>query len=277
MEDLISKAPGGGEPLFSDYLFPKVSIVVPTFNSSRLITHTIESVLSQAYPDLELIVVDGGSTDKTLEIVGAYFDSRMRMCTVAGYDPYEMLNKGISLASGDYLQFLIPGNYILSENSIKQQMATVCENHHPHLVYGAHVSHEGEDTRVVKHPLREEILRLGIQPTTLSSCWFKKEAFQVAGKFDTRYKMRGDFDYFCRFVKEPSLVARSSTLVSCDTDLKELSRKELIVYFKETFRSIRKNFGFYAGIKWLFYQRELGKLMKLWFAQLKRAFVGERG
>ena len=88
---------------YHDYEFPFVSVIIPVYNNAQSISATLESVLEQDYPLFEVVVVDGGSSDRTLEIVKSYHDDRIHIYTVSGYERYEMLNKGITQAKGRYL------------------------------------------------------------------------------------------------------------------------------------------------------------------------------
>jgi len=83
------------EEKYQDYEFPRVSIVIPTYNSTEKISLTLESVLNQHYPDFEIITVDAGSTDRTLEVIKNFRDERIHIYSVSGFQRYEMLNKGV--------------------------------------------------------------------------------------------------------------------------------------------------------------------------------------
>lgn len=80
--------------------FPRFSIVLPSFNTAQYLVETIESILSQDYPDFEFIVMDGGSTDGTLDILARYGD-RIRWISEPDNGQSDAINKGFSLATGD--------------------------------------------------------------------------------------------------------------------------------------------------------------------------------
>ncbi len=86
--------------------FPKISIVVPSFNQGSFIEETIESVINQKYPNLELIIIDGLSTDNTLEIVKKYFDSINHFVSETDNGQAHALNKGFQVASGEICAYL---------------------------------------------------------------------------------------------------------------------------------------------------------------------------
>lgn len=272
METKKASVPRGSE--YFDYLYPKVSIVIPTFNSSQNIAKTLRHVLNESYPDFEVILVDAGSSDKTLEIVNSFFDPRIRICSVTTYQLYEMMNKGISLATGEYINFLSPGDYYLSVNTIKTIMDLAVEHDKPHLVYGASLLRHGiSEPRVIKRDLSAKLLQKGLQPSAVQSMWFHKDLFRIIGKFKTKYKLRGELDLFCRFVLSPGLQAVATNHVMIDFELKPLKLKYVIIHFKETFSVVIHHFGFWKAFKWLFIQKDTVRILKLWLQGVRSAFT----
>jgi glycosyltransferase involved in cell wall biosynthesis len=87
---------------------PLVSIVIPTFNSEKTLARCLESILSQTYEDYEIIVVDGASTDKTVEIIKHYASKSFSIHWTSEKDKgiYDAMNKGIDLARGNWILFL---------------------------------------------------------------------------------------------------------------------------------------------------------------------------
>ena len=84
---------------------PKVSVVIPTYNSSQFIVETLESVFAQTYKDYEIIVVDDGSTDNTKEVLQPY-TSRIKYIYKENGGPASARNVGIKSAQGEYIAFL---------------------------------------------------------------------------------------------------------------------------------------------------------------------------
>ena len=85
---------------------PLVSVVIPSFNHARFIGSAVRSVLGQSLSDLELIVVDDGSTDNSLEILGGFSDPRLKVYPQANAGAHAAINRGLELASGVYLSIL---------------------------------------------------------------------------------------------------------------------------------------------------------------------------
>ena len=98
---------------YQDYQYPTVSVVIPCYNHSAKIALTLDSILGQNYPKFEILVIDAGSSDRTLQVVKNYRDERIHVYSVSGYRRYEMLNKGISQASGTFVNCLFPGDFYI--------------------------------------------------------------------------------------------------------------------------------------------------------------------
>ncbi len=260
---------------FMGYLYPKITIVVPTYNNSQNIGYTLDNILKQAYPDLEVIIIDAASSDRTLEIVNSYVDSRIRVCSVTDYQIFEMLNKGISLSAGEFINFLAPGDYYISDKSLKSLIDLSIDQKTPHLLFSGCLLRDGKsEPRILFRELSLSFLKKGMQPTTIQSCLFHKELFKIIGKFRTHFKLRGEFDLFCRFVLSPGLQYISTKNVLIDSDLKPIYRKDIWLHFKESFEIIFHYFGLMATLRWLFYQKDIKRMIKIWLRNLKMAFLG---
>jgi glycosyltransferase involved in cell wall biosynthesis len=85
---------------------PLVSVIIPAYNHERFIGPAIESVLGQTWKHLELIVIDDGSTDSTAQVVQGYDDPRLRLYQQENQDAFNTINRGLSLAQGDYIAIL---------------------------------------------------------------------------------------------------------------------------------------------------------------------------
>jgi len=273
---MTTKKPDRSEGVeYFDYIYPKISIIIPTFNSSQKIANTLNFILHESYPDYEVIIVDAGSTDKTLEIVNSFYDPKIRICSVTTYQVYEMLNKGISLSTGEYLNFLRPGDNYLSINTIKTIMDLAVDHDKPHIAYGASLLRDGKsEPQVYYRELSACNLKKGLQPASLESIWFHKDVFRVIGKFKTHFKLRSELDLLCRFVLSPGLQHVSTSHVLIDFDLRMLNLRYVTTHFKETWEIVHDHFGLPAALRWLFYQQDIGRMIRLWMRSLRQAFFG---
>ena len=106
----------------------KLSIITVCYNAEKVIEDTILSVLGQTYQDIEYILVDGGSQDKTLQIIEKYSqDERVRYISEPDEGIYDAMNKGGSLATGDYIQFLNAGDFLVNATVIEDVICKIKE------------------------------------------------------------------------------------------------------------------------------------------------------
>ena len=96
-----------------------ISVVIPAYNHERFIGPAVESVLGQTYADFELIIIDDGSTDKTAEVIRSYQDERIHYVYQENQDAYNALNRGLSLAKGDFVAILNSDD-IYTENRLQR-------------------------------------------------------------------------------------------------------------------------------------------------------------
>lgn len=254
---------------------PKVSVIIPTFNHALVIGQTLESVLHQNYPDFEVIVMDGGSKDRTLEVVDGVSDERVRVYSLAHYDRYQMWNQGVKQAKGEYINLLDPGTYYLWEHSLTLAMELAREHQWPDLAYGAtvrRVLHEEPVTLFRQFDKKE--LQKGRQPTNLGSCWFRRESFLSLQGFRHAYRYRASFDLFCRFLQEEGLKAAGTSRVLVDDQQKRVSQRTVVGHFWDSLRLLFYHFGFWTMVRWLWTQKDLNRLIEVWFKSLRLAFLG---
>jgi glycosyltransferase involved in cell wall biosynthesis len=264
------------EEKYNDYEFPKVSVVIPTFNCVQSIATTLESVLNQEYPDLEVLIVDAGSTDHTLEIVKNYRDKRIHIYSVSGYQRYEMLNRGISQSSGGYINFLFPGDFYIYPSTLMLMMSLALDQKRPHLVFCGTLLRNGTEVKLLYRPISLKLLKRGRQPTSLQSCWFRTDTFRKIGKFNGTYSVRGGFDLMCRFCLDADMRFASIYRILTDYDLRAVTRWMVVRHFWETMRTVNKYYGVLAVVHWLFHQKDVARFVKMWVKSVKVAFGGTK-
>lgn len=197
---------------------PKVSVIIPAYNSSRYLAETIESVLAQSYREFEVIVVDDGSTDETLA-VAQRFAPTVRALTKANGGPASARNLAMQHASGDYLAFLDSDDLWVADK-LEKQVAFLESNPQVALCYGQAVMFSGEADQKIE---RERIgytgeasfalLLLGdfLPNSTVvlrSTCrervgWLNEDRELIAGE---------DYEYWLRVAKEFPLAGLSEVL-----------------------------------------------------------------
>ena len=104
----------------------KISVITTTYNSGRTVRDTIESVLSQDYPDIEYIIIDGASTDDTLRIVNEYADRISWIVSEPDKGIYDAMNKGIRMATGDVVGILNSDDFFCFPGCCKPYCLRIC-------------------------------------------------------------------------------------------------------------------------------------------------------
>jgi glycosyltransferase involved in cell wall biosynthesis len=173
------------------------SIIIPTFNSSSTIKRVIESIINQTYSNNEIWIIDGDSTDDTLQIIKSYQKEKKNIYFISEPDNgvYDAMNKGISLAKGKYLLFLgsddaLHNNEVL--NSVHQQM----QEKEIDITYGdvqimGDVSWAKDGTIYAGEFTQERLFQQNICHQAI---FYKRTAFEKIGLFNIRYRICADWD-----------------------------------------------------------------------------------
>ncbi len=263
------------ERKYEDYEFPKVSVVIPTYNCAQKITLTLDSLLDQTYHNFEILIIDGGSIDRSLEIIHSYRDPKIRIYSFTGFDRYEMLNKGINLAEGEYISFLYPGDLLLSPHTLKSMMTYALENEKPHLVYcGTLLVDEKSENKILFRTMTQELLRKGLQPTALQGCWFRHDLFKELGKFNRSYHMRGGLDFFCRLLEKGNYRIAGLKRIWVGYDLYWVTSRDVFLHYLETFKIVWHYYNPVAAFLCLLRYKDASRFLHLWLKRLRVAFVG---
>ena len=179
----------------------KVSIITVSYNSVRTIRATIESVLSQDYPNLEYLIVDGGSTDGTVAILREYADRITRWVSEKDEGMYDAMNKGIAMATGDVIGILNSDdtymtNYVVSKmmQALTAAQADVVfadlilvDQHHPEKVLRYYDSGNFKPSK----------FRYGWMPAH-PTVFIRKPIYDAVGPFVTDYKIAADYEMLIR-------------------------------------------------------------------------------
>lgn len=179
--------------------FPKISIVTPSFNSVDTIEETIQSVINQDYTNIEYLVIDGGSTDGTIELLKKYKTNINYWVSEKDNGIYHAMNKGIAAATGDYIG-IINSDDCYTLEAVSKVASLIKDTQNTDAVYA--------NSRYII-PNRPPIIIKGRNPLTRSdfynmpmahtTVFIKKKCFEQFGTFDESFKASGDFDLLFRF------------------------------------------------------------------------------
>lgn len=165
------------------------SIIIPTFNSAQIVPECLESILNQSFKAFEILIIDGGSTDNTLEIIKNFDDERIKILSEPDNGIYDAMNKGIKMAKGEWLYFLGSDDLLYDEN-VLNDIQTEIHKHKVDVIYG----------NVLMKPTNRiydgEFTYEKMQTTTLchQAIFYKKQIFNDFGLYNIRYKVLADHD-----------------------------------------------------------------------------------
>lgn len=191
-----------------------ISIITATYNSAETINDTIKSVLCQTNKDFEYIIVDGGSTDETIDIVKSYeseFPGRLKWVSEKDKGIYDAMNKGIKMASGDIIGILNSDDYYTSDD-ILQTIADAFKCQNVDAIYGdIHFIKDGVPDKCVRYYSSRLFspfwLRFGFMPAH-PSFYCKREVFDKSGLYRLDYKIGSDYEMMVRLFRKHKISSR---------------------------------------------------------------------
>jgi glycosyltransferase involved in cell wall biosynthesis len=187
----------------------KISIITVVFNRAKTVERAIQSVLSQSYSNIEYLVIDGASTDGTLEVIEKYRDHIHTIVSEKDKGMYDALNKGIQLATGDIVGILHADDEFADVEVIQKVADVFLQNKHTDCVYGdVGFIKEEEPNKIVRyyssaifHP---KLFKYGFMPAHPTFFCYRK-FFQLYGFYRTDLEIAADFDLLLRYLKKFTL------------------------------------------------------------------------
>lgn len=223
---------------------PTFSVITVCYNAEALIEDTIQSVISQTYHHIEYIIVDGASTDGTLAIVRRYERHITHIVSEPDKGLYDAMNKGIALATGDYLCFLNAGDSFHEDDTLQQMVHTLHDDELPDVLYGetALVNREGHFLRMRRLSAPEHLTWRSFRQGMLvcHQAFFARR--DLVEPYDTRYRFSADFDWCIRVMKKAH-VLHNTHLTVVDYLSEGLTTQNHKASLKERFRIMAKHYG----------------------------------
>ena len=173
------------------------SIIIPTYNSGNTIVNALNSIYSQSFTQLEIIIIDGLSTDNTIEVVKTFAakDNRIKWISEKDSGVYDAMNKGVDLADGQWLYFLGSDDTLYDTNVLHKVYNIInSDQDHFEILYGnvmsraLGTSYDGEFSR--KKILEKNICHQAI--------FYKNTVFKEVGYYNVKYKIAADYEFNMR-------------------------------------------------------------------------------
>lgn len=173
------------------------SIIIPTYNCKNVLEAAIQSVIKQTYENYEIVIIDGGSNDGTLDLIKSYvlkYPDAVRYISEQDKGIYDAMNKGIDFAHGKWLFFLGSDDYFYSE-TVFQNLHDFIDKNPCEVVYGDISGVAFNGRRSADFSLTDLINR----NLCHQGIFFNKHVFSKVGVFDLKYKAHADWDHNMRW------------------------------------------------------------------------------
>lgn len=229
----------------------KISIITVCYNSFSTIGRTFESVAQQVYPNIEYIVIDGGSTDGTLELIKENKHIINKWISEPDDGLYDAMNKGIKISTGDYIGIINADDIFYDENVISNIVSFFEEN--PVDANIANIIQYRDDGKIVRRynssnwsPTK---LKIGFMPPH-PSIFIKKSIYDKLGGYKLNFEIGADFELITRFFLKNSISWKYLDIITHKMLVGGLSSSGLKSYnkiTKEIMKALRMNSIVYSG------------------------------
>ena len=232
-----------------NHVHPKFSIITVTYNAGAVLEDTTQSVITQTYRNVEYIIVDGGSKDHTLDIINRYREHIHTLVSEPDKGLYDAMNKGIRLATGDYLCFLNAGDELHEDDTLQLMVHSITGTELPDVLYGetAIVDEEGHFLRMRRLSAPEDLNWKSFKDGMLvcHQAFFPRR--ELAEPYDLRYRFSADFDWCIRIMKK-SHTLHNTHLTLIDYLNEGMTTRNHRASLHERFRIMCRHYGYLSTL-----------------------------
>jgi glycosyltransferase len=225
----------------------KISIITVTYNSVETLEYAIQSVLNQTYPHIEYIIVDGGSNDGTIALLEKYSAQISKWISERDNGIYDAMNKGIDLATGDYIGFLNSDD-ILASNDVISTLVNRASDTNADVLYGdLEYTLKNDPSKVVRYWESCEYISTKLKKGWMPphpTVYVSKTMFEQVGKFDLSFKISSDYEFILRLFSHPGLKATYLNQLMVKMRIggqSNRSIKNIVQKSVEDYRALQKN------------------------------------
>lgn len=244
----------------------KITIITVSYNSEKTIRDTINSVLSQSSKQIEYIIVDGLSTDNTVDIIKSYEDdfkkNEISFHWISEKDNglYDAINKGIGLATGDIVGILNSDDFYI-DNNVVDNIINSFNEHAIDCVYGNLLYVKSDDTNIITRTWKSKSFNKGLFEKSWTPAhptfYCKKELYDKFGTYRTDFEIAADVELMYRFLdvhNSKSLYLGMDFIKMREGGISNRGIKSTITITKELKKSITENGGNFNVFKYLFFK-----------------------
>ncbi|MCI5179906.1 MAG: glycosyltransferase [Candidatus Electrothrix sp. AW3_4] len=187
---------------------PLITVITVVFNGAQHLEETILSVIRQTYDNVEYIIIDGGSTDGTLDIIRKYEHAIDYWVSEKDEGIYDAMNKGIDLTTGDWINFMNAGDSFFSKNILAESQLDNSFD----VIFGDHASYTTDKKIYCKHNARKSFWK-GCVPYCHQSLFVKRELV-LQFPFNLKYKVAADYNQYIQFKSFGAKIVHISKTIS---------------------------------------------------------------
>lgn len=225
---------------------PKLSVITIVYNNATAIERTMQSVLNQSYKNIEYLVIDGASSDGTIEIIERYRDQLALFISEQDQGIYDAMNKGLAMATGDYVLFMNSGDEIYSPDTVAEVFASAPSGD----IYYGETEMFDENWKSLgqrRHRAPEHFdwhsFKFGMN-VSHQAIYIKKS---LTSPFDLRYKYSADIDWIIKAAKKSSNIVNTHLYVAKYL-VGGMSKKKHLESLKERFKILSHYYGFIPNL-----------------------------
>jgi len=233
--------------------YPKISIVTPNYNCDKFLEETIKSIINQNYPNLEYIIIDGGSNDKSVEIIKKYEKYISYWISEKDSGMYEAIQKGFNKSTGDIMAWLNADDKY--HDKCLYSIANIFKNNSiVNWVTGINVVfNENGETTHVEQSFQHNRFSQFINPFNYiqqESTFWRRKLWEQAGSFiNTQLKYASDFELWLRFNRYEQIYLVDCLIGGFRFRENQISRKYIKEYKAEVLSSLKKEEDYYLSIE----------------------------
>lgn len=220
---------------------PTLSVITVVYNNVRDIERTLKSVVEQTYPHIEYVVIDGNSTDGTVDLIKQYAEHIAYWVSEPDTGIYDAMNKGLQQATGDYVLFMNSGDEIYARDTVEQVFGSAPD---ADIYYGETemYNENRESLGLRRHAIPAQFnwrsFRFGMN-ISHQAIYIRRS---IAGRYDPRFQLSADIDWIIRAAKKANKIVNTERLVAKYL-VGGLSKKRHWQSLKERFRIFTKHYG----------------------------------
>jgi glycosyltransferase involved in cell wall biosynthesis len=220
---------------------PRVSVITVVYNNAADIERTMLSVLNQTYTNIEYIIIDGLSTDGTLDIINNYKSRLAKFISESDKGIYDAMNKGLKMATGDYVLFMNSGDELYATDTVQKIFAIEPD---ADIYYGETeiINNQGESKGQRRHKAPEQFTWRGFSlgmSISHQAIYIKRDLIEL---YDPKYQLSGDIDWIIRAAKKAKKIANTRMYVAkyLSGGMSKKKHKQSLI---ERYNIMRKHYG----------------------------------